>query len=143
MLEGRDPASGLAYLTVPSGAMVGVDPRTGAVRDSIPASVAADGAGLFVVRDGVALGLSGGGSGAAWGYDIARGEVGWTSGSLPWPHFYTDLSGLGGSAAISGDTVIITACARRAAAPGLCGVPELIAFSLLPQRCPACCPVRD
>jgi hypothetical protein len=49
---------------------------------------------------------------------------------LPWPHFFSDVSGLGGSAAASGDTVIVTACQRLASSPGMCADPELVAFKL-------------
>jgi len=49
---------------------------------------------------------------------------------LPWPHFFSDLSGLGGSAAVSGDTVVITVCPHLAAAGLICADPELVAFDL-------------
>ena len=61
---------------------------------------------------------------------MAKGAVAWTSPPLPWPHFYSDLSGLGGSAAVSGDTVVVTACQRLASSPGTCADPELVAFKL-------------
>jgi hypothetical protein len=92
--------------------------------------VATGAAGLYVVRAGVALGLSGGANGAAWGYNMAKGAVTWTSPALPWPHFFSDLSGLGGSAAASGDLVVVTACPHPAASSGLCTDPELVALSL-------------
>jgi hypothetical protein len=78
----------------------------------------------------VALGLSSGANGAAWGYNMAKGAVGWTWPALPWPHFFSDVSGLGGSAAASGDTVVVTACQRLASSPGMCADPELVAFKL-------------
>jgi hypothetical protein len=127
--EGTDPA-GLVDLTLPGGALAGVDPATGTVRASVPASAATGAAALYVVRGGVALGLSGGANGAAWGYNMAKGTVGWTWPALPWPHFFSDLSGLGGSAAVSGDTVVVTACQRLASSPGMCANPELVAFKL-------------
>jgi hypothetical protein len=126
--EGTDPEAGLVDLTLPGGALAGVDPQTGTVRASVPASAAA--AGLYVVRDGVALGLNTGANGTAWEYDMAKGQVTWTSPALPWPHFYSDLSGLGGSAAVSGDMVVVTACLRLASSPGMCDDPELVAFSV-------------
>ncbi len=79
--------------------------------------------GLYVVRDGVALGLDGGANGSAWGYDMAKGQVTWTWSALPWPHFFSDLSGLGGSAAASGNIVVVTACPRLASSPGMCADP--------------------
>ncbi len=128
--EGTDPDAGLVYLTRPDGALTGVDPLTGTVRASVPGTVAAGGDGLYVVRDGVALGLGSGANGTAWGYDMAKGRVAWTSPALPWPHFFSDLSGLGGSAAASGDMVVVAACPHLAASPGICADPELVAFNV-------------
>jgi PQQ-like domain len=128
--EGTDPPAGLVDLTLSDGALAGVDPLTGAVSASVPASAATGAAGLYVVRDGVALGLNSGANGTAWGYDMAKGAVTWTWPTLPWPHFFSDLSGLGGSAAVSGDVVVVTACQRLAASPGLCAAPELLAFNV-------------
>jgi hypothetical protein len=128
--EGTDPATGLVYLTSGSGALVGVDPVVGVVATSVPSEVATGSSAVYVVRDGTALGLTGGANGQAWGYDLASGRVAWNSAALPWPHFYSDLSGLGGSAAISGGDVVVTACRRLAASPGICADPELVAFSL-------------
>jgi hypothetical protein len=128
--EGTDPLAGLVYLTSGSGALVGVDPVAGLVRTSVPGSVATGTAAVYVVRDGVALGLDDGENGQAWGYDLAAGRVAWNSAALPWPHFYSDLSGLGGSAAASDGAVVVTACPHLAASQGICADPELVAFSL-------------
>jgi hypothetical protein len=128
--EGTDPATRLVYLTSPAGALTGVDPLTGTVRAAAPAATAAGASGLYVVRDGDALGLTSGANGSAWGYSMAKGQVAWTSPALPWPHFFSDLSGLGGSAGASGDLVVVTACPSLAAPSGLCADPELVALSL-------------
>ena len=128
--EGTDPAAGLVYLSSPAGALAGVDPLTGKVRAAVPAAAATGAAGLYVVRDGVALGLNGGANGTAWEYSVAKGRVTWTSPALPWPHFFSDLSGLGGSAAVSADMVVVTACPHLAASPGVCADPELVALNL-------------
>jgi putative pyrroloquinoline-quinone binding quinoprotein len=128
--EGTDPEAGLVDLTSPTGALTGVDPLTGLVSAAVPAAAATGAAGLYVVRDGVALGLVSGANGAAWGYNMAKGAVTWTSPALPWPHFFSDVSGLGGSAAASGDVVVVTACPHPAASSGLCADPELVALSL-------------
>jgi outer membrane protein assembly factor BamB len=128
--EGTDPAAGLVDLTLSGGALAGVDPQTGAVHAAVPASAATGPAAMYVVRDGVALGLSSGANGTAWGYDMAKGAVAWTWSALPWPHFFSDLSGLGGSAAVSGDTVVVTTCPRLASSPGLCADPQLVAFKV-------------
>jgi hypothetical protein len=99
---------------------------------------------MYVVRGRVALGLNGGANGGAWAYDLAAGRVTWTSSSLPWPHYFSDLSGLGGSAAVSGDSdvVVIAACPQvsssataapsssSASSAATCADPELVAFAL-------------
>jgi PQQ-like domain len=128
--EGTDPVTGLVYLTSRSGVLLGVDPVSGITVTSVPSAVASGSAAVYVVRDGTALGLTGGANGQAWGYDLAAGRVTWNSAALPWPHFYSDLSGLGGSAAADGGDVLATACPHLAASPGICADPELVAFSL-------------
>lgn len=112
--EGADPSPGLVYLTSTGGALVGVDALTGAVKALVSGSTANGAAGMYVVRGGVALGLDSGQSGDAWGYDLAAGRVTWTAPGLPWPHYFADLSGLGGSAGQSTDTVVIAVCAHLA-----------------------------
>jgi outer membrane protein assembly factor BamB len=129
--EGTDPATRLVYLTSPAGALTGVDPLTGTVRAAVPAAATAGAAALYVVREGDALGLTSGANGSAWGYSVAKGRVAWTSPEpLPWPHFFSDLSGLGGSAGVSGDLVVVTACPRLTASSGLCVDPELVALTV-------------
>ena len=81
-----------------------------------------------MVRGGVAFGLDSGASGSAWEYSTALGRVRWASATVGWPHFFSDLSGLGGSAAGSGDLVVISACPHLAASPRDCADPELIAY---------------
>jgi hypothetical protein len=115
--EGADPAQDLLYLTSASGALLGVDPLTGAIRHSVSGATAGGSAGIYVVRGGVALGLDNGASGEAWGYSLAAGRVTWTAPGLPWPHYFADVSGIGGSAVRAGDTVVIAACQRLAPAP--------------------------
>jgi outer membrane protein assembly factor BamB len=129
--EGTDPARGLVYLTSTGTMLTGVDPLTGQVKTSVSGSAANGAAQMYVVRGGVALGLAGGANGDAWAYDVAAGRVTWTSPSLPWPHYFSDLSGLGGSAAVSSDSdvVVIAACPQLSSA-GACPDPELAAFKL-------------
>jgi len=56
--------------------------------------------------------------------------------SLSWPHYFSDLSGLGGSAAVSdgSDVVVIAACPQLASSTAssadACADPELVAFTL-------------
>jgi hypothetical protein len=113
--EGADPVTHLAYLTTAGGVLVGVDPLSGAVKAWVPGSTAGGSASMYVVRAGVALGLDRGEGGEAWGYNFAVGRVTWTAPGLPWPHYFSDLSGLGGSAAVAGDMVVVATCARLAA----------------------------
>jgi hypothetical protein len=108
--EGTDPGTGMLYLTLASGALTAVDPLTGTVRGAVSGSTAGGSAGIYVVRDGVALGLDSGAGGEAWGYNVAAGRVTWTAQGLPWPRYFSDVSGLGGSAAMDGDLAVIAAC---------------------------------
>lgn len=114
--EGSDPVTGLVYLTARGGALTGVDPLTGKAVASVPGSATTGSAGMYVVRGGVALGLDSGAGGEAWGYSLAQARVTWTVPGVPWPHYFSDLSGIGGSAASSGDIVVIAACPRLARA---------------------------
>jgi outer membrane protein assembly factor BamB len=128
--EGADPTAREVDFTAANGALLGVDPMSGKVLESAPANVATGTAALYVVRDGVALGLDSGANGAAWGYNMAKGKVTWTWSALPWPHFFSDAAGLGGSAASAGGMVVVTACLHLAASQGICADPELVAFAV-------------
>ncbi len=103
-----DPVLAVLYVDV-RGALIGIDPVTGKNErgTSYPGPP-----GTYGVRDGVALGLDPGAHGAAWGYDIARKHVIWTTRSLPWPHFFVDLSAIGGSVDPSSDRVLLVTCAK-------------------------------
>jgi hypothetical protein len=125
--EGTDPAARLVYLTSAGGALVGVDPLTGVVRASISGSTAGGSAGIYVVRGGVALGVDSGPGGEAWGYNMAAGRVTWTAAGLPWPHFFADLSGLGGSAALSGYVVLLAVCPHPTRSPAPSATPTVSA----------------
>lgn len=111
--EGTDPRPHRIYLTKGSN-LIGVDPQTGRVTATISGSAVNGSAGVYVVRDGVALGLDQGASGDAWGYEIGVQRVTLAASGLPWPHYFVDLSGVGGSADPASNTVIIAACARLA-----------------------------
>ena len=114
--EGTDYRPHRVYLTEGSN-LVGVDPRTGRVRATASGSAVDGAAGVYVVRNGVALGLDQGGNGDAWGYDLAVQRVTLAAPGLPWPHYFVDLSGVGGSAEPVGNLVIIAACRQLAPPP--------------------------
>ena len=101
------------YLTEGSN-LVGVDPLTGRVKATASGSAVNGSAGVYVVRGGVALGLDQGGNGDAWGYDLAVQRVTLAAAGLPWPHYFVDLSGVGGSADPASALVIIAACTQLA-----------------------------
>jgi hypothetical protein len=143
--EGADPSADRVYLTSSGGSLVGVDPLTGAVRASVTGSTAGGAAGMYVVRGGVALGLDSGQGGDAWGYDFAAGRVTWTAPGLPWPHYFADLSGLGGSAGQSTNVVVIAVCERMApAAPSASptATPPTATVSAPPTGTPAATATR-
>jgi PQQ-like domain len=114
--EGTDYRPHRIYLTEGSN-LVGVDPRTGRVEATASGSAVNGAAGVYVVRNGVALGLDQGGNGDAWGYDLAVQRVTLAASGLPWPHYFVDLSGVGGSADPGGNLVIIAACRQLAPVP--------------------------
>lgn len=127
--EGIDPVQNVLYVDV-AGALVGVDLATG--RDERGGSVPGP-PGTYGVRGGVALGLDPGPAGAAWGYSITKKHVIWTTRSLPWPHYFIDLSGIGGSADPASDTVLLATCAKvGSVVPGGAGLaclrPMLVAI---------------
>ena len=111
--DGTDPVQDRFYLAEGT-ALIGVNPLDGHVTARASGSAVAGSAGMFAVRDGVALGLDQGPNGEAWGYDVRAQRVIWTSPGLPWPHYFVDLSGIGGSAEPAGGTVVIADCARLA-----------------------------
>ena len=114
--EGTDPAKGRFYLTQGT-TLIGVDPVTGRIVARASGSAVAGSAGMYAVRNGVALGLDQGPNGEAWGYDVGAQRVTWTAAGVPWPHYFVDTGGLGGSAEPDGATVIVAACARLAPSP--------------------------
>ena len=111
--ESTDRRPRRIYLTEGSN-LVGVDPPTGRVKATASGSAVNGSAGMYVVRSGVALGLDQGGNGDAWGYDLAVQRVTLAAAGLPWPHYFVDLSGVGGSADPASDLVIIAACRQLA-----------------------------
>jgi hypothetical protein len=119
------------YLT-DAGQLLGVDISTGHVISTAAISVAGS---LYWVTGGVALGLDQNSLGEAWGYNLSTRRIVWTSGSLPWPHFFVDLSGLGGSASQASDIVLLATCAQVGTAATAntapsCQQPQLAAVRL-------------
>jgi hypothetical protein len=78
----------------------------------------------------VALGLDQGASGDAWGYDIGAQRVTLTAAGLGWPHYFVDLSGVGGSADPASDLVVIAACTRLAPSSPVSASPPATASGL-------------
>jgi hypothetical protein len=113
--EGIDRSPRRIYLTEGSN-LVGVDPQTGKVKATASGSAVNGAAGVYVVRHGVALGLDQGGGGDAWGFALAVQRVTLAAPGLPWPHYFVDLSGVGGSADPAGNLVVIAACPQLAPA---------------------------
>ena len=114
--EGTDLHPRRVYLTEGAN-LVGVDPQTGRVEATASGSAVNGAAGVYVVRNGVALGLDQGGNGDAWGFDLAAERVTLAAAGLPWPHYFVDLGGVGGSADPAGNLVVIAACTQLAPAP--------------------------
>ena len=124
-LELVDPAKGIGYIAA-GNSLFALRLATGDLLGLPAQSVAA---GLYAIRDGIALGLDQGALGVAWGYDMTTRKVVWTSVSLPWPHFFADSSGLGGSAGQdSAVTLLATCAAAGGGAPAVCQRPELTAI---------------
>lgn len=128
VLEAADAVRPTVYVAGRN-SLVGLDPLTGKV---VTSAATLGAAGLYAVSDGVALGLDEGALGDAWGYRLTARRVIWTAKDVPWPHFFVDLSGVGGSVAPDGSSVVLASCARLgptgaggAAAP--CLRPELVA----------------
>jgi len=126
-----DAARQVIYV-VGGSALIGLDPVTG---HKITRAATPGAAGLYAVSNGVALGLDQGALGDAWGYDLARNKVIWTTRAIPWPHFFLDLSGIGGSADPAGRTIVLASCAQvgvatTSAMPPPCLRPRLVAISL-------------
>jgi hypothetical protein len=128
VFEATDSDRPTVYVTGGS-SLIGLDPLTGKVATRAGTLGAA---GLYAVSDGVALGLDEGALGDAYGYRLTTKRVIWTAKNVPWPHFFIDLSGIGGSAAADGGTVVLASCARlgpggAAGTPTECLRPELVA----------------
>ena len=131
VLEVVDAARQVVYV-VSGTELTGLNPVTGRpiTRAATPGASA-----LYAVSNGVALGLDEGALGDAWGYDLARNRVIWTTSAIPWPHFFVDLSGIGGSADPTGRTIVLASCAQVGVAPAsaqppACKRPRLVAISL-------------
>ncbi|HEY7918558.1 MAG TPA: hypothetical protein VIE45_02850 [Streptosporangiaceae bacterium] len=131
--ENVDALGGLLYLTDGS-SLAGVAPETGRTQAHVSGGSTTGTSGFYAVRDGVVLGLDQGAQGDAWGYDVAVGRVVWTNSDLPWPHYFVDLSGVGGSTGPKSGGILLAVCGQAgAAAPGspgqVCTRPELVALN--------------
>jgi outer membrane protein assembly factor BamB len=106
-----DAVAGRLYL-ISGNTLIGVNPQTGS---TVARVSAASSSGLYGVREGALLGIDHGALGKAWGYGIAAQQVLWASRPLPWPHYFVDLSGIGGSAPPGQDAVLLAICGQVAA----------------------------
>jgi hypothetical protein len=122
VLELTDPSAGTVYLASGT-ALDGLDVASGTVLSRASLSVAGS---LYWVSGGVALGLDQNALGDAWGYSLDSHRVLWTATGLPWPHFFVDLSGLGGSATPGGRVVLIATCARVGPKPTATSAPQCL-----------------
>jgi hypothetical protein len=124
--ETVDAVTGRLYL-ISGNTLIGVNPQTGATLARITAESPS---GLYGVREGAVLGIDHGALGKAWAYDIEAQQVVWTSRPLPWPHYFVDLSGIGGSAPPGQDAILLAICAavgtqQAGASTPRCTRPEL------------------
>ncbi len=128
--ETVDTAAQALYVNQ-GGVLTGISPLTGARLKN--ASIKGASA-FYQVRDGVALGLDQGALGDAYGYSMPRHRVVWMIPGLPWPHYFVDLSGIGGSEDLANDTVLLAICAQLGstgpapAAGQPCSRPQLVAL---------------
>ncbi len=106
-----DAVTGRLYLIF-GNTLIGLNPQTGSTLARVNA---ASSSGVYGVREGAVLGIDHGALGKAWGYGIAAQQVLWTSRPLPWPHYFVDLSGIGGSAPPGQDAVLLAICGQVAA----------------------------
>jgi outer membrane protein assembly factor BamB len=127
--ESVDVVRGLFYLTVGS-TLTGVQPSTGRIVTRLTGASGSGSSGVLGVRGGVALGLDQGPLGDVWGYNVTGQRVIWTTKRLPWPHYFVDLSGIGGSADPGNSTVILTVCGQQiqVGTGKICRTPELVAI---------------
>jgi PQQ-like domain len=110
--ESADLVRGVFYVSI-GGTLTGVQSATGRIVAKVTGAEGSGTSGVYGVRGGVALGLDLGSAGDAWGYDVSSQRVIWTTRGLPWPHFFVDLSGIGGSANPDNSSVLLTTCPQR------------------------------
>jgi PQQ-like domain len=120
-----DAAAGRLYL-LSGNTLIEVNPDTGRALAHMAGAAAASSSGLYAVRDGEVLGIDHGALGKAWGYDVATQQVLWTSRPLPWPHYFVDLSGIGGSAPPGQDAVLLAICAQVGTQPAGSASPRCV-----------------
>jgi hypothetical protein len=110
--EGIDHSPRRIYLTEGSN-LVGVDPQTGKVKAtaSAPRSPGRPGCTWSGTarRSGSTRARAAAPGATPSPFSGSRGRPG-----LPWPHYFVDLSGVGGSADQAGNLVVIAACRRLA-----------------------------
>ena len=134
-VELADSGQGASAYLASGNRLLTVNIATGKPVSSAPISVASS---LYAVSSGVALGLDEDGLGEAWGYNLnnlSTRRIVWTSASLPWPHYFVDLSGLGGSISPGSTIALLATCpdvgpAQSANSAPVCRRPELDAVRI-------------
>jgi len=125
VVEFVDQGQNAAYIAT-GNSLTELDTTTGRTTGRPAPAVAS---GLYAIRNGVALGLDQNSLGDAWGYDMATRKVVWSSPALPYPHFFVDPSGLGGSAGLGSPVALLATCAQVGnGTPAACLRPELVAI---------------
>jgi hypothetical protein len=125
VLEFVDEGKNAAYIAT-GNSLTELDTTTGKTAGRPAPAVAS---GLYAIRNGVALGLDQNSLGDAWGYDMATRKVVWYSPALPFPHFFVDPSGLGGSAGLGSPVALLATCGQvGSGTPAQCVRPELVAI---------------
>jgi hypothetical protein len=64
---------------------------------------------------------------------VAVGRVLWTNSDLHWPHYFVDLSGIGGSTSPRSGAILLAICGQAGAPAGggspVCDRPELVTLN--------------
>ena len=124
------PTRAAADLPDPGSNLIAVDPLTGQVTATVSGSAVTGRRACTWSGTVWRSGSTRAPNGDAWGYDIGAQRVTLAAAGLPWPHYFVDLSGVGGSADPASNLVVIAACTQLA--PSSPARPEPIPVAQLP-----------